>query len=203
MGVPMGAQSESTEASPQDPAVGDAPAGVGASRTGSLDQGHVLEEVRSILAELNRENDESQAEADLLSQARTSFLNTFKAMCRDVARPAMQAVADQLKAAGGDGLVEEFPGGQPRVSTPRLTLWMSFKGAIVGDPRPDRHPYVQLDADVEHHTVRLSEGDMWQGAGGGRSGSAGTWNVEEITSGVVLDEVLEVIRRAASLSPRP
>jgi hypothetical protein len=157
--------------------VGDAPASVGASRTGSLDQGHVLEEVRSILAELNRENEESQAEADLLSQARSSFVNTFKAMCRDVARPAVQAVADQLKAAGRDGLVEEFPGGQPRVSTPRLTLWMSFKGAIVGDPRPDRHPYVQLGADLEHHTVRLSERDMWQGAGGGRSGSAGTWNV--------------------------
>ncbi|MGC8512894.1 MAG: hypothetical protein ACP5P1_07650 [Acidimicrobiales bacterium] len=198
----MGALSESTNVSLDNPGDAAADAGRSVSKSGSQEQGHVLEEISSILVELNRESEASQAEAELLSQARSDFLDTFKRMCLDVARPAMQAVADQLKAAGGDGLVEEFPGGQARVSTPRLTLWMSLKGTISGAPRPDRHPYLQLDADVEHHTVRLSEGDMWQGGGGGHSGSAGTWNVEEITPGIVLDETLGIIRRAAQLSPK-
>ena len=74
----------------------------------------------------------------------------------------MEAVLDRLRQYGGDGLIVEHPGGEARVSTPRLTLWMSLQGEISGAPRLDRHPYLQLDADVENRMIRLTEGDGWQ-----------------------------------------
>lgn len=71
------------------------------------------------------------------------------------------------------GLIEEHHGGEPRVSSPRLTLWMSLQGAIDGTPRQDRNPYLQLDADVAGKVIRLTEGDSWRGSGASHSGSAG------------------------------
>jgi hypothetical protein len=36
---------------------------------------------------------------------------------------------------------------------------MSLQGAIIEGPRSDRHPYLQLDADADIRTIRLTEGE--------------------------------------------
>jgi hypothetical protein len=160
-----------------------------------------LVEIESILAALKRDDRLSAESASRLLEVRQDFLDEFQAICRTEARPAMQAVLDRLRQYGGDGLIEEHPGGEARVSTPRLTLWMSLQGQISGAPRLDRHPYLQLDADVDNRTIRLTEGDNWQGRGTSHGGTAGSWKPEDVTQALVTEELLAIVRRSAHISP--
>jgi hypothetical protein len=74
---------------------------------------------------------------------------------------------------------------------------MSLEGEIVGDPRSDREPYLQLEANVASRDIETSEGDMWRGAGGKRSGPLGHWQLSELTQEQVIQELLAIARRSA------
>ncbi len=160
-----------------------------------------LVEIESILAALNRRDQESVESASRLLEARQDFLDEFHTVCSTEVRPAMEVVLDRLRKYGGDGLIEEHPGGEARISTPRLTLWMSLQGEISGAPRLDRHPYLQLDTDVDNRMIRLTEGDNWQGRGANHSGSAGSWKPADVTRELVIAELLAIVRRSAQISP--
>jgi hypothetical protein len=110
----------------------------------------------------------------------------------------MFAVLARLRELGGDGQIEEHPGGEARFRNPRLTLWMSLNGPIVGEPRLDRYPYLQLEADVERRQVQVDEGDMWRGVGGHSSGRVATWGTADLTKQRVTEELLAIARRAAA-----
>jgi hypothetical protein len=130
-------------------------------------------------------------------QAGQKFLDDFAAACETEVRPAMEAVLERLRELGGGGLVEEHPGGEARFPKPRIALWMSLKGELVGEPRLDRYPYLQLEADPEGRKVQVDEGDMWRGAGGHSSGRVGAWDVAGLTRRRVTEELLAIARRAA------
>jgi hypothetical protein len=130
-------------------------------------------------------------------EAGQKFLDEFAKACATEVRPAMDAVLERLRQLGGDGLVEEHSGGEARFPNPRLTLWVSLKGEIVGEPRLDRFPYLQLEADVERRKVQVDEGDMWRGAGGHSSGRVGAWDVDELRRDRIIKELLAVALRAA------
>ncbi len=110
----------------------------------------------------------------------------------------MEAVLRQLEHSGGAGIIEEHGAGEARVRYPRLMLWMSLEGDIDGIPRYDRNPYIQFDADHVKREVQVSEGDMWLGSGGNRSGPVGVWQLSELTSDRVTQELLTIVRRSAS-----
>jgi hypothetical protein len=74
---------------------------------------------------------------------------------------------------------------------------MSLEGGIVGEPRADREPYLQLEANVAGRDIEVSEGDMWHGAGGRRSGPVGHWRLFELTKDRVIQELLAIARRSA------
>jgi hypothetical protein len=74
---------------------------------------------------------------------------------------------------------------------------MSLEGAIVGEPRADREPYLQLEADVAGHEVHVFEGDMWRGKGGNRSGRIGTWRLEDLTRDHIVAELVEIAERSS------
>jgi hypothetical protein len=143
-----------------------------------------------------KDRDSDELTADRL-EAGQKFLEDFAAACATEVRPAMDAVLERLRQLGGGGLVEEHPGGEARVHNPRLALWMSLKGEIVGEPRLDRYPYLQLEADVEKRKVQVDEGDMWRGAGGHSSGRVGAWDVAELTRDRITKELLAIAGRAA------
>ena len=152
----------------------------------------------AIVAEVAEKSRESAQRSTRDSDDQGRFLADFLTMCQCEVRPAMQAVLDRLHRAGAGGLIVEDPGTGARVRNPRLTMWMSLEGEIDGGPRPDRHPYLELDADVAGRKVDISEGDMWRGAGGGRSGRTGVWPLAEITHDRVVQELLAIARRAAA-----
>ncbi len=120
----------------------------------------------------------------------------FTSVCATTIRPAMQAFLERLRANGGGGLLEERSGVHGAGVAPRITLWMSLKGELIGRPRRDQHPFLQLDFDAAQHQVVLVEGDMWKGHGA--SGPVGTWSTSEITGSLVTASLLDVLRRAAS-----
>ena len=78
----------------------------------------------------------------------------------------------------------------------RLILWMSLEGEIVGTARVDRHPYLQLDANVTQRAVTVSEGDVWAGRGGNRSGPVAEWQLSEINTAKVTEEILAILHRS-------
>lgn len=130
--------------------------------------------------------------------ARQEFLDAYNEASKNQVIPAMRAVLERMEAAGGGGLIEEHPGGEARFLRPGVALWMSFEGAIVGGPRPDRHPYLELQADADRRQVLVSEGDKWRGGGGGQSGRAGEWELSDLTRRHVTQELLDIGRRAAA-----
>jgi hypothetical protein len=150
------------------------------------------------LAAVARRDRESGEAATARAELRQKFLDDFSKACVQEVRPAMSAVLKRLQQLGGDGIIEEHPGGEARFPRPRITLWMSLKDKIVGEPRLDRHPYLLFDADVESQKVEVNEGDMWRGAGGNFSGSVGMWDVTELTHDRVTNELLSIARRAAT-----
>ena len=149
-----------------------------------------------LAAVAQRDRATADASADRLDGG-MKFLDDFTAACQTEVRPAMDAVAERLRQLGGDGLVEEHPGGEARFRSPRIALWMSLSGEIVGEPRLDRYPYLLLEADVEGRRVQVDEGDMWRGAGGNTSRRVGAWEVSDLTRQRVTETLLSIARRAA------
>jgi hypothetical protein len=187
----MGTPSLSTVHQPGDHAEPvEAPVGRGGDE--------LLAEIDSLLEDLSRRDLQYAAGAASALDARQVFLTDFVTRCEQEARPAMTAVLERLQRDGGGGLIEEHPGGEARFTTPRLTLWMSLQGQIVGSPRQDRHPYLQLEADAEEREVRVSEGDMWRGRDG-HSGRMGSWQLDEITRERTTGELLAIIRRSVAV----
>jgi hypothetical protein len=163
----------------------------------SDDTGDPLGEIDEIMAGLTASSLAADERSAKVLDDRRLFVDEFKQRCTDDVRPAMEAVLDRLRRNGGGGLVEEHPGGEPRVSTPRLTAWLSPVGEITGTPRPDRLPYLQLDADVNERKVRVTEGDVWGPGDRGHSGSGGTWKLDDLTGATVTRELLDILRRVA------
>ena len=155
-----------------------------------------LAEIDQLIRTRRDEDEESADRAAQVLADRSEFSDEFKRVCDVQVRPAMEAVIERLRKNGGGGVIEERAEDLARNQAHRLTLWMSLSGEIVGTPRPDRHPYLQLDATVAKRVVTVSEGDMWQGRGGGRSGKAGEWQLSEITTALVTETILGIIRRA-------
>jgi len=121
----------------------------------------------------------------------------FSAVCSQQILPAMQAFLERLRMNGGGGLVEEHDGVEGAGVAPRVRLWMSLSGEIIGRPRQDQHPFLELDFDVAQQQVNVAEGDMWKGHG--TSGPVGVWIASEITSEIVTESLIDVLRRAAAL----
>jgi hypothetical protein len=138
------------------------------------------------------QSEERQSQAD--SEA-IRLQDEFGSVCEEQIRPAMQAFLERLRLNGGGGLLEERDGVGARVS-PRVRLWMSLSGELIGRPRRDQHPYLQLDFDITRKRVSVEEGDMWKGHG--TSGPAGAWILSEITGDTVTAALLGVLRRAAA-----
>ena len=128
---------------------------------------------------------------------RSEFAAQFTAACDDHVRPPMEAILERLRVDGGDGVIVERPEDLAARRWHRLTLWMSINGPISGTPWPDRYPYLQLDADVDRRAVKVSEGDMWLGHGGNRSGPVATWRLSEMTADAVTDAAIATLGRSA------
>jgi hypothetical protein len=134
---------------------------------------------------------EQQAQAKV---ERGQFLEDFQTITDSVIRPAMQAAVDRLGKDGAGGLIEERE--ESPLHRPRITLWMSLDGDIAGTPRQDLNPYLQLDADVELRRIDVWEGDMWEK--GGTSRSTSPWELGEVTTEIVTERILGILRRATT-----
>ena len=155
-----------------------------------------LAEIDQLMQNKLREQKEAADRSAQAQTDRSDFAAEFTSVCEQQVRPAMQAILERLRRNGGGGVIEERPEEVGQRRTHRLILWMSFSGEITGAPRQDRHPYLQLDADLDKRSVTVSEGDMWQGHGGNRSGKLAEWQLVEITAPRVTQEILAIIRRA-------
>lgn len=148
------------------------------------------------LMQKRSEYEDQTAERGVEAEAeRLEFSSELAAVFNGQVRPAMEAVLERLRRDGGGGVIEERPEDTSRHETHTLTLWMSLEGEISGDPRPDREPYLQLDADPGTRSVAISEGDMWQGHGGTSKARRGEWPIADITTALVLERSLAILRR--------
>ena len=72
---------------------------------------------------------------------------------------------------------------------------MSLEGEIPAEPRQDRDPFLQLDADVARRRVDVWEGDMWQGQG--ISQQTVPWQLSEMSPANVTERIIGILERAA------
>ena len=151
-----------------------------------------LEEIDQLM---QKRLEDQQRSADRSAEI-TKERSQFSKVCDAQVRPVMEAILGRLRRSGGGGVIEERPEDLARMQDHRFILWMSLEGEIVGTPRLDRHPYLQLDADVAKRAVTVSEGDMWPGHGGNRSGPVTEWQLSEINTAKVTEEILAILRRS-------
>ncbi len=154
-----------------------------------------LAEIDDLMQKRRDDQQSSASQGARLTADRLEFSAQFARVCQEQVRPAMDGILERLRSNGGGGIIEEHPA-DFRYQNHRLVMWMSLEGEIVGAPRQDRHPYLQLDADVAKRDVAVSEGDMWHGHGGNSSGKIGEWQLSEITTTRVTEEILAILRRA-------
>jgi hypothetical protein len=140
----------------------------------------------------DRQHQLAEREARAQAEAKR-FLEEYKELSEHVIKPAMEQIIQRLRKDGGGGLTWE--GGSTTTHRPRLVLWMSLDGEIIGAPRQDLNPYLQLDADVAHRRIDVWEGDMWQKQGTSRS--TAPWQLNEISTKSVTERVVAILERAA------
>lgn len=179
----------------QSSRVGSAPSSaidaVGESRSETADSLAEIDDVLDQWSSRRRDFGRLQIEDE---EVRQEFIRHAEGLASSVLQPSLQAVAQRLKASGGDGRLvvrqrDPFHG-------LRLTLWMALDGKITVLDRPDLYPYIRLDLDVAHRTFTVWEGDVW-----GRQGSsrrAAPWRLGDITGPVVTERAVAILRRAAS-----
>ncbi|MFZ0665743.1 MAG: hypothetical protein WAM97_08300 [Acidimicrobiales bacterium] len=155
-----------------------------------------LIEIDQMMIKRREETKRSEQRRAQLVAERSEFWTECASVYEEQIRPAMEAIIDRLRCNGGGGAIVERVEDVSMHRDHRLTLWMSLAGEISGTLRADRLPYLQLDADVEKRSVVVSEGDMWEGHGGKRSGKIGEWKLADITSTLVTDEALAILRRS-------
>lgn len=155
-----------------------------------------LSEIDRLMERRSADEQRSKEESAEASTARSAFSLEFATACDDCIRPAMERVIERLRQNGGGGVIDERAEDRERHRAHRLTVWMSLHGEINGTPREDRLPYLRLDADANRAVVTLSEGDMWQGRPGHRSGKVGERQLSEITPALLTAEMLAVLRRS-------
>ncbi len=125
---------------------------------------------------------------------RREFIRHAEGLASSVIRPTLEAVAQRLKACGGDGRLVERP--MDAFHGLRLTLWMALDRPVEVLDRPDLYPYIRLDLDVANRRFTLWEGDMWERQGASRP--TDPWELSDITGPVVTERVIAILRRAAS-----
>ena len=125
---------------------------------------------------------------------RQEFIRHAEGLAGSVLRPSLQAIAQRLRACGGDGRVVERP--RDPFHCLRLTLWMALDRGVAVLDRPDRFPYIQLDLDVPNRRFTVWEGDMWERQGSSRA--TDPLKLSDITGPVVTERVIAILRRAAS-----
>ena len=118
-GVPSGVQMTSCSVGPAEGAANGQPVGT--------DPLAALGPILATVAQRDRESAELATERAEIAQ---KFLDEFAMRCVNEVRPAMRAVLQRLQQLGGDGLIEEHPGGEARFQKPRIALWMSLKDQI-------------------------------------------------------------------------
>jgi hypothetical protein len=125
---------------------------------------------------------------------RQEFIRHAEGLASSVIQPMLEAIAQRLRACGGDGTVVE------RQRDPfhglRLTLWMALDRKVAVLDRPDLYPYIRLDLDVPRRKFTVWEGDIWERQGSSRPTSP--WGLTDITGPVVTERVVAILRRAAS-----
>jgi hypothetical protein len=156
----------------------------------------LLDEVDDIFEMRSRGLGLSGERRSQVDAQRKAIQEEFSSACAQIIRPAMQAFLERMRHNGGGGLLEERSGVQRAGVAARIRLWMSLSGEIIGRPRRDQHPYLELDLDVVEQRVNLVESDKWKGHG--NSGPVGSWTVSEITGPMVTQSLVDVLRRAAS-----
>jgi hypothetical protein len=179
---------------PADPSLVSSPEG--SAGADQLPESDSLDEIERILKELVKQDRRSSERAAYEDDVKRTFLADFAHACDHEVRPAMEAVLDRLQRSGGGGVIETNSGGDPRIRSARIALWMSLEGEILDHPHPDRHPYLQFEADPGRRRVDVSEGDMSHSpaTSGGR---ADVWTLAELTSERVTHELLTIVRRSA------
>jgi hypothetical protein len=125
---------------------------------------------------------------------RREFIRHAEGLAASVIRPSFQAIAQRLKACGGESKIVERP--RDAFHSLRLTLWMALDREVPVLDRPDRFPYIQLDLDVPNRRFTVWEGDVWERQGASRA--TDPLELSDITGPVITERAIAILRRAAS-----
>ena len=140
----------------------------------------------------------AKKETDRLKTEHELFLEAFAEKARSVIRPAMEDVAEQLRAGGhGAAIVEQLEtrDDQGHAHNAGITLSMFPLGEKPGYPNEHDCPHVAVMANAHSNSVYVHESTMMHGRGG-HAGGAGEYLLEQISTDLVEQHILKVLSEA-------
>jgi hypothetical protein len=125
-----------------------------------------------------------------------AFLKEFERLQKDTIRPVMEDIGNQLKTRGHEYWIsesEESLNSEGRVLDARISMSIFPSGFDNAKYRAESFPSVSFMAAKYRRKVWIHGSTMMPGRGG-HGGSIDEFNAEEITSSVVEEKILEVLK---------
>lgn len=153
-------------------------------------------ELEALLRRFTERIDQDERDRVRLADDRTDFFNAFEALKRTRIRPVMEAFRDQLRSNGQSCEVVEHGDPWSEDVTQHPTIELRVEPSFRPCPAyaPDACPWVRFEANGETLLVHVHTSTVVPDRGG-TIGSRGDYQIEEVTSELVEQEIMEVLRK--------
>lgn len=140
--------------------------------------------------------EEGKKRQEQIKTEEDAFLSEFERLRKEVIRPVMEDIGNQLKARDHDYLIsekEEAVDLEGRTQDAKITMNILPAGVDRSVYRPESTPSVSFIATRYKRKIWVHGSNMMPNRGGS-AGSRGEFNAEEINSDVVEKEVFGVLK---------
>jgi len=154
--------------------------------------------LNDILDSYDAKREAAQHEAERSKTEHQQFLESFAKKASETIRPAMQDLAEQLKARGHEFEIteqQERADSDDHTQDAGITLTIYPTGQRPSYPNQRACPHVAFMTNSYKNSVYVRESTMMPGRGG-RSGSTKEYDLDQITPKVVYEHILKVLAEA-------
>lgn len=153
-------------------------------------------QIDAMMGKYEKRLGESKKVSEQTAREEETFLNEFKRLRKEVIRPVMEDIGNQLEARGHKFRIserEESIGGYGRVENAEITMRILPAGPDWSTHRPESTPHISFTATKYKKKISIHGSSMMPHRGGS-GGPRGDFNTEEITSDMIEKEVLDILK---------
>ena len=155
-------------------------------------------ELDDLMKARNQRSEESRKQLDAARSQKEIFLGKFDKLAQDVIRPIMEDMGQCLREHDNNFRIEETSKQMIdqiglEKAHPNIEMTIIPKGTPPDQYKPPNIPHISFNANEYTEKIQIIGGNIKPG-GGGKAGPRGEFDIAEITSGVVEEEIMKLLR---------